>query len=62
MTESKLDRGLIFVLRIMMGWTFLYAGVWQIWQNYDTAGFLNHVVTFHDAIRCLRPAGSVALY
>jgi thiosulfate dehydrogenase (quinone) large subunit len=48
-TESNLDRGLIFLLRIMMGWTFLYAGVWQIWENYDTTGFLNHVVTFHDA-------------
>lgn len=48
MTEPKLDRSIIFVLRIMMGWTFLYAGVWQIWENFDTAGFLNHVVTFHD--------------
>ena len=49
MTETKLDRGVIFVLRILMGWTFLYAGVWQIWDNFDTAGFLNHVVTFHAA-------------
>jgi thiosulfate dehydrogenase (quinone) large subunit len=48
MTESKLDRGVIFILRILMGWTFLYAGLWQIRDNYDTAGFLNHVVTFHD--------------
>lgn len=48
MTESNLDRGIIFILRIMMGWTFLYAGIWQIWENFDTAGFLNHVVTFHD--------------
>ena len=47
MTETKLDRGVIFVLRILMGWTFLYAGAWQIWDNFDTAGFLNHVVTFH---------------
>ncbi len=47
MTESKLDRGVIFILRILMGWTFLYAGVWQIWDHFDTAGFLNHVVTFH---------------
>ena len=47
-TESNLDRGIIFVLRILMGWTFLYAGAWQIWNNFDTAGFLNHVVTFHD--------------
>lgn len=47
MTESKLDRSVIFILRILMGWTFLYAGAWQIWDNFDTAGFLNHVVTFH---------------
>ena len=39
---------MIFILRILMGWTFLYAGVSQIWENFDTAGFLNHVVTFHD--------------
>jgi thiosulfate dehydrogenase (quinone) large subunit len=48
MTVSNLDRGIIFTLRILIGWTFLYAGVWQIWDNFDTAGFLNHVVTFHD--------------
>jgi thiosulfate dehydrogenase [quinone] large subunit len=48
MTETKLDRGIIFLLRILVGWTFLYAGSWQILQNYSAAGFLNHVVTFHD--------------
>lgn len=48
MTESKLDRGVIFILRILIGWTFLYAGIWQIKDNYDISGFLNHVVTFHD--------------
>jgi thiosulfate dehydrogenase [quinone] large subunit len=47
-TETKLDRGVIFILRIMIGWTFLYAGIWQIKDNYDISGFLNHVVTFHD--------------
>ena len=47
-TESNLDRGVIFILRILMGWTFLYAGAGQIWDNFDTAGFLNHVVTFHN--------------
>ncbi|HTZ03594.1 MAG TPA: DoxX family protein [Xanthobacteraceae bacterium] len=46
--ESNLDRSVIFILRILMGWTFLYAGAWQIWENFDTAGFLNHVVTFHS--------------
>jgi hypothetical protein len=30
MTETKFDRGIIFVLRILVGWTFLYAGSWQI--------------------------------
>lgn len=48
MAQANLDRGIIFALRIMIGWTFLYAGMWQIWENYDAAGFLNHVVTFHD--------------
>ncbi|HUI14551.1 MAG TPA: DoxX family protein [Xanthobacteraceae bacterium] len=47
MTETKLDRGIILVLRLLMGWTFLYAGAWQIWDNFDTAKFLDHVVTFH---------------
>ena len=48
MAGTNLDRGIIFALRIMIGWTFLYAGIWQIWDNYDAAGFLNHVVTLHD--------------
>jgi len=48
MTETKLDRGVIFALRVLVGWTFLYAGTWQMLQNYSAAAFLNHVVTFHD--------------
>jgi thiosulfate dehydrogenase (quinone) large subunit len=57
MTESNLDRSIIFTLRILIGWTFLYPGVWQIWDNFDTAGFLNHVVTFHDVFAIFaRPA------
>ena len=48
MSEIKFDRVVIFVLRILVGWTFLYAGSWQILQHYSAAGFLNHVVTFHD--------------
>jgi thiosulfate dehydrogenase [quinone] large subunit len=47
MTESHIDRGIIVVLRVLIGWTFLYAGAWQILQNENAAGFLNHVVTFH---------------
>ena len=48
MHETTLDRVVIFLLRICVGWVFLYAGSWQILQNYSAAGFLNHVVTFHD--------------
>jgi hypothetical protein len=48
MTETKLDRGVIVALRVLVGWTFLYAGAWQILQDYSAAAFLNHVVTFHD--------------
>ena len=47
MHESKLDRSIIFVLRVLVGWLFLYAGSWQILPNYSACGFLNHVVTFH---------------
>lgn len=48
MTETKLDRGILFVLRVLVGWTFLYAGSWQILQHYSAGGFLGHVKTFHD--------------
>lgn len=48
MTETKLDKTIILVLRILVGWTFLYAGSWQVLQNASAAGFLGHVVTFHD--------------
>jgi hypothetical protein len=53
MTETKLDRGVIVALRVLVGWTFLYAGTWQILQNYSAAAFLNHVVTFHGFLRTL---------
>src|SRR5579883_1801528 len=48
MNATTLDKGIVFTLRVLVGWTFLYAGAWQILENYSAAGFLNHVVTFHD--------------
>ena len=48
MSQTYLDRGIVFVLRVLVGWTFFYAGCWQILQHYSAAGFLNHVVTFHN--------------
>ena len=54
MTETKLDRAVIFFLRVFVGWLFLYSGSWQILENYSAGGFLNHVVTFHVSSPCLR--------
>ena len=48
MTETNLDRAIIFFLRVLVGWLFLYAGSWQILEDYSADGFLNHVVTFHS--------------
>src|SRR5580704_17427161 len=48
MTETDPDRGIIFFLRVFVGWLFLYAGSWQILQGQSAGGFLNHVVTFHS--------------
>lgn len=48
MNGTTLDKAVLFALRVFVGWTFLYAGTWQIWENYSAAGFLNHVVTFHS--------------
>ena len=48
MPTSTLDRGLVFLMRVLTGWLFLYAGSWQILQGYSAGGFLNHVKTFHD--------------
>ncbi|HEY5378405.1 MAG TPA: hypothetical protein VIJ78_02585 [Pseudolabrys sp.] len=48
MSETKLDRGIIFLLRVFVGSLFLYAGCWQILQGYSAGGFLTHVKTFHD--------------
>jgi thiosulfate dehydrogenase [quinone] large subunit len=48
MPQSSFDRTIIFALRILVGWTFLYAGSWQVLQDYSAGGFLGHVKTFHD--------------
>ena len=47
MSETKLDRIIIFLLRVFVGWLFVYAGIWQILQGYSAGGFLAHVKTFH---------------
>lgn len=48
MPTSTLDRSLIFLMRVLIGWMFLYAGASQILHGESSVGFLTHVKTFHD--------------
>ena len=49
MTDTNFNRGLILFFRVAMGWTFLYAGITQVFDpNFTVAGFLGTVKTFHD--------------
>ena len=48
MSESSLQRSLVFFFRITMGWTFLYAGVSQLMRpDWSAAKFLAGTKTFH---------------
>ena len=48
MPTSTLDRSLIFLMRVLIGWMFLYAGASQILHGESSVGFLTHVKTFHS--------------
>ena len=49
MQDITIDRRIIFVFRMLMGWTFLYAGTWQVLSSdFTAAAFLAHTKTFHD--------------
>jgi thiosulfate dehydrogenase [quinone] large subunit len=49
MTGVAMDKRLVFAFRLMMGWTFLYAGTWQVLSpDFTVASFLAHTRTFHD--------------
>jgi thiosulfate dehydrogenase [quinone] large subunit len=41
------ERALIFLLRVMIGWTFLWAAVHHYGNHAYVAGFLSHTTTFH---------------
>jgi thiosulfate dehydrogenase [quinone] large subunit len=50
MNGVMIDKRLVLAFRLMMGWTFLYAGAWQVLSpDFSVAGFLAHTKTFHDA-------------
>lgn len=45
--NSNLEKSLILILRIMMGWTFLYASSHQLFNPaFSAAGFLGNAKTF----------------
>lgn len=49
MDSVAMDKRLVLAFRLMMGWTFLYAGAWQVLSpEFSVAGFLAHTKTFHD--------------
>jgi thiosulfate dehydrogenase (quinone) large subunit len=49
MSNTTLQRSLIVYFRLAIGWTFLYAGAWQIMDpQWSAATFLAHTKTFHD--------------
>ena len=48
MPNTSTERGLIFLLRIALGWTFLYAASHQVFvSGFSIVGFLNSTKTFH---------------
>lgn len=49
MKGVMVDKRLVLAFRLMMGWTFLYAGTWQVLSHdFTVASFLAHTKTFHD--------------
>src|ERR1041384_7871569 len=49
MINSGTDRTFIFIFRILMAWTFIYAASHQAFvANFSVVGFLSHTKTFHD--------------
>jgi thiosulfate dehydrogenase [quinone] large subunit len=48
MAEFTMDRRLVLVFRLLLGWVFLYAGVSQVLSpDFSTSQFLAHTKTFH---------------
>jgi thiosulfate dehydrogenase [quinone] large subunit len=55
MDETKTQRNFVFIFRLLMAWTFLYAASHQGMFNpkFSAAGFLSHTKTFHDVYAVL---------
>ena len=49
MTPAKIEKGLIVFFRLAMAWTFLYAGLRQVFfSDFSVVPFLAHTQTFHE--------------
>ena len=49
MNGVTIDKRFVLAFRLLMGWTFLYAGAWQgPSPDFFAASFLVHTKTFHD--------------
>ena len=49
MNRATIDKRFVLAFRLLMGWTFLYAGAWQVLSSdFSAATFLAHTKTFHD--------------
>ncbi len=47
--ESITEKRFIFLMRMLMAWTFLYAAAHQVLvPGWSVVGFLSHTKTFHD--------------
>jgi thiosulfate dehydrogenase [quinone] large subunit len=47
--DSIGEKRFVFLLRMLMAWTFLYAASHQVFvADFSVVGFLNHTKTFHD--------------
>lgn len=58
MNGIAMDKRLVLAFRLMMGWTFLYAGAWQVLSpNFTVSAFLAHTKTFHDVYAPLTSPG-----
>jgi thiosulfate dehydrogenase (quinone) large subunit len=47
-TQPVSNRIILLLFRLLMGWTFLYAGIHHFGDSTFVAGFLSHTKTFHD--------------
>ena len=49
MSDSNAERNLVFIFRMLMAWTFIYAASHQAFvADFTIVGFLSHTKTFHN--------------